>query len=523
MEPVLTPEEMLAADQATIDGGTSGIELMERAAHACSVTALRMLGGAYGRSVVVVCGKGNNGGDGIACGRHLATAGVRATVFLIDEPSGDAAHHLDLARTALAAGRLRILPWSTERFEREAQRADLVVDAIFGTGFSGAPKAAAADAIDSIAAASAPVLAIDIPSGVSGADGQVPGSAVTADVTVAIQAVKVGHLSPPGAFLCGRIEVADIGIATSQASIFVPQATDVSAGLPAGEADTHKYRVGALAILAGSSGMTGAAILTARGAIRAGAGLVLLGVPAPTLEIFEGAVVEAIKIPLPSSEGQLEAKAVDEMADRLERCRALAIGPGLGRGPRAVAVVRRALDIPLPLVVDGDGLWALGEILSEDASVLRSREHPTILTPHGGEFSYLTGGGPGRDRVADVREASSRWNAVVHLKGRRALTAATDGRVWVNTTGNPGLATGGTGDVLTGVVGALLAQGAGAAEATWAGAYLHGLAGDIVADRVGRRALAAHDLPDALAPALRRVERPAISPAPLRTVIERTT
>lgn len=495
MEPVLTPDEMRAADEAAISGGVPAAELMDRAAHACSVVALRMLGGGYGRRVVVVAGKGHNGGDGIVCARHLERAGVRTAVIRVEE-------------------------WSGEGFAREARRSDLVVDAIFGTGFSRAPTGAAAEAIEAINACGRAVLAVDIPSGVSGADASVPGPAVKADVTVAIQALKVGHVVLPGAVYAGRVDVCDIGIATPSARVFVPGARDVRGVLPEREPDTHKYAVGALAVLAGSAGMTGAAILVARGAVRAGAGLVILGVPQSTLDIFEGAVTEAIKVPLPEAEGQLEAKAVDELADRLERCRALAIGPGLGRGPRAVAVLRRALDVSLPLVIDGDGLWALAEVMRDEPDVLRSRAEATVITPHAGEFAFLAGRAPAPDRVADVRELAARWGAVLHLKGRRALTASPAGEAWVNTTGNPGQATGGSGDVLTGVVGALVAQGTGAVASTWAGAYVHGLAADLVASQRGQRALSAADLPDALGQAFRVVERAVMHKPRLRTVLE---
>jgi NAD(P)H-hydrate epimerase len=518
VELVLRPDEMRLADERAIAGGIPGVELMDRAAHACAITALRMLGGAYGRRVVVVCGKGNNGGDGIACARHLAVAGVNVKVFLIDDPDGDAGRHLEMVR-ALNLGRLRLAHWSSSEFASEATSADLVVDAILGTGFRGAPSGDVAQAIAAIDACGRRTLAVDIASGVAGADGTVPGVAVRADVTLAVQALKVGHVVGPGAFRCGRIDVADIGIPTLHASTFVPTARDVRGVLPEGDADTHKYRVGALAVLAGSSGMTGAAVLTARGAVRAGAGLVMLGVPSSTLEVFEGAVIEAIKVPLPEAEGQLEAKAVDEFADRLERCRALAIGPGLGRGPRAVAVVRRALDVELPMVIDGDGLWALAQILHDEPNVLRDRVHPAVLTPHGGEFAFLAGHGPRDDRVADVRELAAKLGAVVHLKGRRAITASLREDVWVNPTGNPGAATGGTGDVLTGVVGALLAQGMMPEAAMWAGAYLHGLAADLVASRTGERSLAASDLPDALGRAYAQIGRSTHTARRLRTVL----
>jgi NAD(P)H-hydrate epimerase len=494
VEPILTPGEMRDADAATIAGGVPEAELMDRAAFACSMVALRMLGGAYGKRVVVVAGKGNNGGDGVMCAGHLAARGVHTTV-------------------------VRTEAWSNEEFERSTARADLVVDAVLGTGFSGEPRDNVASAIAAINASRKPVLAIDIASGVSGADGTIPGDAVNADVTLAIQALKVGHVAAPGALRAGRIDVADIGIAVMGARTFAPTARDVRAVLPETKPDTHKYEVGALAVLAGSTGMTGAAVLTARAAIRAGAGLVVLGVPASTLDVFEGAVLEAIKVPLPEAEGQLEAKAVDEFADRLERCKALAIGPGLGRGPRAVAVVRRALDVELPIVIDGDGLWALAEIMRDEPNVLRERTQPCVLTPHAGEFSFLAGRAPNDDRVNDTREAAQRWGAVVHLKGRRAITAAPDGIVWVNTTGNPGAATGGTGDVLTGIVGSLLAQGAAPEAAMWSGAFLHGTAADITASRLSERALRASDLPEALPQALRYVERSEFVRGKIRTAL----
>lgn len=498
MEPVLTPQEMRAADEAAIASGTPSSDLMDRAAYACTVTALRMLGGAYGKRIVVVAGKGNNGGDGIICASKLNAAGAPARVIRVDE-------------------------WSSERFVRLAKHADLVIDAIFGTGFSRAPSGDSEQAIEAINAASARVLAVDIPSGVNGADGSVPGVAVHADVTIAIQALKVGHVSLPGALHCGRVDVADIGIPVTNMTTFVPNARDVRGVLPDIEPDTHKYKVGALAVLAGSTGMTGAAVLTARGAIRAGAGLVILGVPSSTLPVFESSVIEAIKVPLPEAEGQLEAKAVDELEDRLERCRALAIGPGIGRGPRAVALVRRALDVSLPLVIDGDGLWALAEILRDEPEILRSRDDATTLTPHGGEFAFLAGRSTGDDRVDDARSLAERLGATVHLKGRRAITASPVGTVWINTTGNPGAATGGTGDVLTGIVSSLLAQGLAAEAATWAGAYLHGLAADVVAGRSGMRSLSAHDLPDALGTAFRIVERATYNVRPLRSVLECVT
>lgn len=513
MEPVLRPEQMAAADEAAIAAGVPGAELMDRAAHACAVAALRMLGGAYGSRVVVVCGKGNNGGDGIACGRHLAAAGAKTTILLLDEPSADAAVHLDLA---IASASLRIEPWSEEAFDHEARRADLVIDAVFGTGFSGAPRGSAKDAITAVDGARPPVLAVDIPSGVSGSDGSVPGAAVHADVTLAIQALKVGHVVLPGATHVGRCDVVDIGIDVDQAASLLPEAVDVAAVLPDRAPDAHKYSVGAVGLVAGSAGMTGAAVLAARGALRAGAGLVLAGVPSSCLTAFESSVIEAVKVALPEVEGQLTSKSVDEFAGRLGAARAVAVGPGLGRSDNTVAAVRRSLDIELPMVIDADGLWALAEILSSEPDVLRT-SRPRVLTPHDGEFERLTGSPPSVGAVAD---AASALGCVIHLKGPRAITAAPDGRRWFNPTGNPGAATAGTGDVLTGVVAALCAQGVEAADATWAGAFLHGLAADLAARRIGRSAIVAGDLADAVPRAVGATLLAAPVAGRMRTVLE---
>jgi NAD(P)H-hydrate epimerase len=417
---------------------------------------------------------------------------------------------------------VRAEPWSRDAFEDAARIADLAVDAVFGTGFSGEPRGVGAEACRALESVGCRVLAVDIPSGVSGADGSVPGVAVRAGVTVAIQALKPGHVLPPGTFRCGRVDVAEIGINTPSALLAVPTGGDVGDALPSLEADTHKYRVGMVVMLAGSAGMSGAAVLAARGAVRSGAGLVVLGVPRSSLDVLETSVAEAVKVPIPDLEGQLDAKSVDELGERIERAGAVACGPGIGRGPVGVGLVRRVLEVPRPLVLDADGLWALGEILREDAGALRSRPAPTVLTPHQGEFDHLLGGQAFPDRLTAVREAAARWDAVVHLKGRRALTAAPDGRVWVNPTGNPGMATGGTGDVLTGVVSALVARGLDAATATWAGAWLHGTAGDVAAAMFGPAPMSAGDVADALPRAFARLRWETPAAGTLRTVLADT-
>lgn len=519
MEPVLHPDEMRAADEATIASGVPGVELMERAAHACAVTALRILGGGYGRRAVVVAGTGNNGGDGIGCARHLVSAGVVTDLLLLGDPTGDPARLLERARAAGAAGRLHVRDCTPTALESALRRADVAVDAVFGTGFSGEPRGAAGDAVGALADPPCRVLSVDIPSGVSGADGATPGVSVRADVTLAIQALKIGHVVAPGAFRCGRLDVVDIGIGPLEPRIFVPNGDDVLRHLPAAEPDTHKYRAGAVAVLAGSPGMTGAAILATHGAYRSGAGIVFLGVPASCVATVDEQVLEAVTVALPDDEGQLGEKAVEAFGSQLDRAHVLAVGPGLGRGPRTVSLLESVLTVDLPLVIDGDGLWGLGEILAARPDALRRRDAPTVLTPHAGEFTFLVGRGPGQDRIADVANAASDLGAVVHLKGRRAVTAAVDGRVWVNPTGNPGLATAGSGDVLTGVLATLLAQGLDPADATWCAAHLHGLAGDVAVERLGTRPAQASDIAAAVPDALRRLHWVPGPTATLRTVL----
>ncbi|HVE92749.1 MAG TPA: NAD(P)H-hydrate dehydratase [Actinomycetota bacterium] len=516
MEAVLTPSEMREADESAIRDGTPAHILMDRAAAACTSVALRMTRGGYGRRVLCVCGKGSNGGDGIAVARHLAARGAWASVLLVAQPSGAAAVHLEAARRTAS---VRVAGWSPGAWQAESKRADLVVDAVFGTGFSGEATGPAAEALSAIAGHPGRVLSVDMASGVDAGSGAVDGPAVHADVTVAVQALKVGHVRPPGALRCGRVDVADIGIPLPQTSVKLPDAADVAAVIPRRAADSNKYS-SAVAVVAGSSGMSGAAVLTVLGALGAGAGMVMAGVPQDVLGVLEVRVPEAVKVGLDSESGMLTGSSLKRFDQSLGKARALAVGPGLGRGPGPSEVVRDALRTPLPVVLDADGLWALAELLRDQPDVLRDREAATVLTPHAGEFRNLLGREPGPDLLDEARRAAREWGAVVHLKGPRAITATPKGEVLVNATGGPGLASAGTGDVLTGVITALIAGGAAPAAATWAGAWLHGAASDS-AVKAGPGSATASELSAWLPRVLRRVagELP-FGHGPLRTVLE---
>jgi NAD(P)H-hydrate epimerase len=438
MLPVLTPEEMGAVDAAAPEPAHV---LIGRAGAAVARQAIDMLGGTYGRRVVVVAGKGNNGNDGREAARRLRQRGVRVHVVdAMDAPES--------------------LPAS-----------DLVIDAAYGTGFRGDYRPPDP--------AGAPVLAVDIASGVDGLTGRVTGQAVRADRTVTFAALKPGLLFHPGRGLAGEVVLADIGLdVTAVASLAgadadddtgptvgLVEASDVAAWLPPRPADSHKWRA-ALVVAAGSPGMTGAGHLAARAALRAGAGMVR--VASPGLDHDPGLPTEAVGIAVPAAGWD------GPVLDELRRARALVLGPGLGRGAPAVAAIHQVTaSATVPVVVDGDGLTALGEQVGD---VVSRRQPPTILTPHDGEYARLAGHDPGDDRIAAARSLAAAAGATVLLKGPTTVVAHPGGRVRLSTSGDARLATAGTGDVLSGIIGALLAQGVDALAAAAAGAWLHGRA-----------------------------------------------
>jgi hydroxyethylthiazole kinase-like uncharacterized protein yjeF len=436
LKPVVSVEEMRDIDsdaRLVVDEAT----LVERAGTALATSCLRTMGGAYGRRVVVVAGKGNNGADGRVAARQLARRGAAVQVLAAD------------------AAPARIGP---------AGAVDLVVDAAYGTGFRGsytAPQVPAGVA----------VVAADIPSGVNGDTGEACGEPLRADVTVTFAALKPGLLQADGALLAGRVEVADIGLDTSRARIWVVEDSDVARLLPPRRRSAYKWQ-SAVGVVAGSPGMTGAAELCARGAYRAGAGMVRIGVPGADLS--ELGVTEAVGAQLPR-EGWAEVAA-----SMSKRCKALVVGPGLGRGEQTGDEVRALLTgSSLPTVVDADGLFALGS--AQEVSSLTSKRRSRgagelVLTPHDGEFARITGSAPGVDRITETRALAEETGAVVLLKGPATVVAAADGRVLLATAGSPRLATAGTGDVLSGVLGAFLARGVEPFEAAALAAHVHGRA-----------------------------------------------
>ena len=448
MIPIVTPAEMAAIDEAAPEPVE---ELIGRAGAAVAAAALAELGGAYGRRIVVLAGKGNNGADGRAAAVRLRRRGAR--VVEID--------------AAPAPDRL--------------PQADLVIDAAYGTGLS--------RPYCSPEQPTCPVLAVDIPSGVDGRTGAVHDRVLDAELTVTFAALKPGLVLHPGAHRCGRIDVADIGLDASRASAHLVTASDVAEWLPRRPRDAHKWQ-SACWVVGGSPGMTGAARLAVRGAQRVGAGYVRLSVPDGGVPA--GVTEETVVVPL---EGGTWS---DDVLSDLGRISSLVLGPGLGLAEHTRAAVRALVGAaPVPVVVDGDGLTALAGA----DTVINARTQPTVLTPHDGELARLLDRSPGADRFDDAKGLASSTGAVVLLKGPSTVVADPDGRILVVTEGDQRLATAGTGDVLAGVIGGLLARGGDPFEAAATAAWLHGRA----ARHGPADGLVASDLPDNLVAVMEQV------------------
>jgi hydroxyethylthiazole kinase-like uncharacterized protein yjeF len=498
MLPILTPAESSGLDRASAARGVAVGSLMENAGAAVARACVAVAGGIYGRRAVVVCGKGNNGGDGLVAARHLDRWGMGVTVVLLAEPAAlQGAAALNFRRFDGRDGRW--LRYSPAVLERELARADVVVDAVFGTGYRGEPEGPFEEAIGAIVA-SCPVVAVDIPSGVDGETGAVRGVAVRADLTVALGALKPGVVFHPGATFAGEVRVADIGIPSDlvRSDLWMLERDDVAGLLSPRAAESHKRASGVVLVVAGSRAMTGAAVLCASAAYGAGAGLVVLAAPEGILPVVETAVTEATFLPLPETlEGTIAEEAWSALEERLGNVDAVAIGPGLTTNPQTATLVRRLVaSSPVPLVLDADGLGAFAGRGGE----LADRVSEMVVTPHAGEFGRLVGLSSAdvlEDRVGHARKAAAEFRCAVLLKGSRTVVAEPDGRVRVNPTGGPYLATAGTGDVLTGAIAAFLARGLGPADAAVLAAYAHGAAGRLAAVQRGEGTVAS-DVLDAL-------------------------
>jgi NAD(P)H-hydrate epimerase len=481
LEPLYDAEGMRATDAwAIADRGVSSLELMEVAGGAVAEAALAIAGDGPAR---VVCGKGNNGGDGLVAARHLAAAGLPTEILLLwpgAEISGDAAANLD----RLGSGVREIGPGEVEGALRGS---GVVVDAIFGTGFAGAPREPAAGAIEAINSCGAAVVAADIASGVDASTGEVAGAAVDASVTVSFHAPKLGHWIAPGKRHRGELRVVPIGIPTGApstpgAGLIRTAVLDLAS--PRGP-DSTKFTSGEVLIVGGSKGLTGAVCMASEAAARAGAGYATVAVPQDLEAILEVKLTEVMSIGCPSAGGRLDRSAAGRILEAAGHAAAVVVGPGLGRGdgaPELVAELARRIEAPL--LIDADGLNAIAGSLE----LLADRPAPTVLTPHAGELARLLetdSAAVGARRLAHATEAASRSGAVVVLKGDDTIVASPDHPPMVNGLSSPALATAGTGDVLSGMTAAMLARDLEPHAAAAAAVHAHTRAGRVAAERVG--------------------------------------
>ncbi len=518
MLPVFTAEEMRRLDRRATTGlGIAGTTLMENAGAGAAREIRLAFGALRGKRVVVLCGKGNNGGDGFVVARHLRRGGARVQVFLLGRPTdgrGDAAVKL----REFERSRGRVSPVTGEAMLKEVEGAlggaDLIVDALLGTGLTGPAEGLIARAIALINAAGRPVVALDLPSGLSSDAGQLLGPTVAATLTTTFAGLKRGLLLYPGATRAGKVRVVPIGIPPAEVSrgtsVFVLEPSDIRALFPPRPPDAHKGTFGHLLVVAGSVGKTGAAALAGRGALRSGVGLATIATPQSQQPIVAALGMEVMTEPLPETSSQsLALKAKDRLLDLSARVEAVALGPGVSLEPETQGLVRELVaEVRRPMVVDADGLSALAGHLD----LLKRAPAPRCLTPHPGEMARMLGSTAAdvqADRIETVRTFCQRYGVFLALKGARTVLGEPSGQVVLNPTGNPGMASGGAGDVLTGMVGAFLGRGMDPWAALQAAVYLHGLAGDLARDDKGEEGLIAGDILDAIPRAIVQIQRDA--------------
>lgn len=517
---IVMPETMRRMDQAAAEVfAIPGMVLMENAAHQVALEAMAMPGASSG-VILLMAGPGNNGGDAFAAARHLLNGGCSVRVALlvpVTQYRGDAATNLDiLLRMGVPVAELSETV-TESGWEALFRGCSLVVDGLFGTGLSRLPEGLAREAILRINRFSGPVLAIDIPSGVDGRTGQVRGPAVLADATVTFALGKPGLYLYPGATHAGRVRVVDIGMPVALMDFSEQRLEAVDAGLVSGwlpkRTDmAHKGSAGTVLCIAGSRGMTGAAVLTASSALRGGAGLVRCVIPDLLVPILSVLVPEAVIWPVPGKDGRWTATDADDAGGMLPGTDALLLGPGLPVDGETDLLLDRMLQAAgdMPVVLDAGALGLLAE--GEDIGSRLSAN--TALTPHPGEMARMMRVSTAevlKDPLENAIRCARQWNAVVVLKGAGTVIAAPDGRAFINTTGNSGMATAGSGDVLAGLIASLAAQGMDLVGAAVCGVFLHGLSGDLAVRASGRQALIASDLVANLGAAYLQIEAMGLS------------
>lgn len=502
-------QQMRDIDKKTIDlYRIPGIVLMENAALSC-IDAIKDSFSLKNLRVCVICGKGNNGGDGFAVARHLYNAGPCVKIILVNgsDFAGDAKINLDIAESMDIPVEDSL---DTDEITHIIRESDIVVDAIFGTGIKGEITGFIYDVIKSINENARFVLSVDVPSGIDSDTGEVVSIAVKATKTVTFGAYKVGMFLYPAADYCGEITVAPISIPEcvideENININVTDDSFVRSVIKSRHNNSHKGDYGRLLIIAGSQGMSGAAYLSAQSALKSGAGLITIACPRCINDALESKTTEVMTMPLDDSDGALAYSSISEILKKVQESDAVLIGPGLGRGDDVCRIVGDVLlKSTVPVIVDADALYAV----SQNKDKLKDCRCELIFTPHAMEMSRLTGLSVNHienNRLDVSREFSNDSGAVLLLKGHHTVVTSPSLVQYINNTGNPGMATAGSGDVLAGIVAAFVAKGMDCTDSAVAGAYIHGLAGDICAKRIGMECMSATDIITSLGDAFCRI------------------
>lgn len=509
MQPILTAAEMRAADETVINHyGVPSLVLMENAARGVIDTLLAQYGSLSGQHILVICGKGNNGGDGLAIARlaHIHGADVTAVLlFSSDHLSPDAFTQFSILQFFAS---IKIVAWEDSDSQWRNLHYDIIVDAVLGTGVAGALRPPISSAVEWINKQDSFIIAVDIPTGINADAGTTSFAAVHADCTVTMGAWKIGLLLHDGPDYAGRVTVAHIGVPSTlytSSNLNLLDHNVATTLLPRITRTRHKYDRGNVMVIAGSRGMAGAGILSATAALRAGAGLVVWGMPetAPPLPHHLPAEVMLRLLPSGSNGTFKLGDGIEELLNELPGFASLAVGPGVSRSEGVAEFICQLVErSPIPTVLDADGLNAF----AGKANLLTNRKAPLVITPHHGEMARLLGTERevvSADPIVVAKEAATETNSIVVLKGAPTVIAIPDGTGWILHAGNPGMATAGSGDVLTGVIASLIAQCDDAQTGTLLGVYLHSYAGDLAAATIGQRSMIAGDIIEHLSQAYR--------------------
>ena len=511
MKSIVTASQISAMDNYAINQmQIPGTILMENAGIGIVNSALTLLNNPHSKCIHIYCGPGNNGGDGYVVARHLINKGALVKIFVLAKQSkikGDA--EINLGILEKMGGHVTFIDKIPHMPDNHP---DLIVDAILGTGVKGPLRGLFADIVTFINSLHVPVLAVDIPTGVNADTGAVYGQAIKATKTTTMALIKRGLLFSPGRDLAGQLEIVDISMPNTvlikhDPQVYQVESKDISPLLPERSLGAHKNACGTVATIAGSTGFTGAAVLASESVLRAGAGLSYLCIPKSLNAIFENKVTEVITWPLDDvGAGYLHSGCFQELFPILVDQKAIVIGPGLSQHKKTAELVHALLDkLEKPIVLDADGL----NVCADQTDLIKDYKGEMILTPHPGEFARLTGLSREEiitNRIELAHEFAKEWHKVIVLKGGPTIIAMPDGPVFINSTGNAGMATAGSGDVLSGVIAALLAQGLAPESAALLGVYVHGLAGDLARHNLGELGLIASDIMNYLPVAFKTIK-----------------